>query len=204
MMGKQQMVLDLVHDIQAVYRKTINSMSRPGLISNITDQADKVNMEISCFGSTLVLVRMLFDTEVTFKVCSEREAEVVKLINQLTYAKATEVESADYILILNDAKPEDFEEAFRGAYPGDLLDPHKAATLIIEADYVGNDHALTLTGPGIETECTIDVKTTDGWVDLRAEKNSEYPLGIDLIFTDWYDNILCLPRTTQITKQVFR
>jgi len=197
------MKLDLVHDLQAAYRKTLDSMSRPGLISNIRTQADKVNMEISCFDSTLVLVLMLFDTEVKFKVCSEREAEVAKLINQLTYAKAAEVEKADYILVLNDAKPEDLEKVFRMAYPGDLLDPHKAATIIIEADSVSNDRGLTLTGPGIKKERFINVKTTaDRWVDLRVEKNSEYPLGIDLIFTDGDDNILCLPRTTQIEKQV--
>jgi len=197
------MKLDLVHDLQATYRKALDSMSRPGLISNIHTQANKVNMEISCFDSSLVLVLMLFDTEVKFKVCSEREEEVAKLINQLTYAKTTEVESADYILVLNDAKAEDVEKAFRMAYSGDLLDPHKAATMIIEANSVSNVRDLILTGPGIETECYINVKTTiDGWVDLRAEKNSEYPLGIDLIFVDRNDNILCLPRTTQITKQV--
>ncbi|ODA42421.1 phosphonate C-P lyase system protein PhnH [Desulfosporosinus sp. BG] len=198
------MKLDLVHDIQAAYRLTLDSMSRPGLISNISNQADKLNMEISCFGSTLVLVLMLFDTEVKFKVCSEHEAETAKLINQLTYAKETEVESADYILVLKDAKPEDLEEVFRKAYPGDLLDPHKAATIIIETDYVSIDQTLTLTGPGIEKECYIDVKTNDHWVELRAEKNTEYPLGIDLIFTDWHDNILCLPRTTQIAKRVIK
>ena len=196
------MKLDMVHDIQRAYRQTLDSMSRPGLISNFRNQADKIDMANSCFDSTLVLVLMLFDTEVKFKVCSEREAELDKLINQLTYAKATEVESADYILVLNDAKPEDLEQAFRMAYPGDLLDPHKAATIIIEADSVSNDRDLILTGPGIEKERYIDVKTTDRWVDLRAEKNSEYPLGIDIIFTDRDDNILCLPRTTQIVKQV--
>lgn len=196
------MKLDLVHDLQAVYRKTLDAMSRPGLIGNIRNQADKVSMEFSCFDSTLVLALMLFDTEVKFKVCSEREADMAKLINQLTYAKATEVENADYILVLKDAKPEDLEMAFIMAYPGDLLDPHKAATIIIEADSVSNDRDLTLTGPGIETERYIDVKITGRWVDHRAEKNSEYPLGIDLIFTDRDDNILCLPRTTQIVKQV--
>ena len=194
--------LDLVHDLQAVYRKTLDSMSRPGLINNITNQADKVNMEMSCYNSTFVLMLMLFDTEVKFKVFSEREAEMAKLINELTYAKTTEVESAEYILVLNDAKPEGLEKAFRMAYPGDLLNPHKAATMILEADSMSNDRALILTGPGIEKECSINVKTTDRWVELRAQKNLEYPLGIDLIFTDRDDNILCIPRTTQITKQV--
>ncbi|EHQ89975.1 phosphonate C-P lyase system protein PhnH [Desulfosporosinus youngiae] len=196
------MKLDLVHDIQAAYRKTLDSMSRPGLISNIRNQADKVNIESGCLNSTLVMVMMLLDTEVKFKVYSEREAEINKLINQLTYAKATEAESANYILVLKDSKPEDFEKAFRKAYPGDLLDPHAAATIIVEAESLSNDRMLTLTGPGIANERYINVKTIDDWVDLRSEKNSEYPLGIDLIFTDPNDNILCLPRTTQILKQV--
>ncbi|KLU66615.1 alpha-D-ribose 1-methylphosphonate 5-triphosphate synthase subunit PhnH [Desulfosporosinus acididurans] len=196
------MKLDLVHDIQTAYRKTLASMSRPGLIKNLRDQADKVAMEIGCFNSTLVLALMLFDTEVTFKICSEHEAEMAKLINQLTYAKATELESADYILILHDSKPGDLEEAFQIARSGDLLDPHKGATLIIETDVVSNERNLTLKGPGIEKENYMDVTLNGQWVDWREEKNSEYPLGIDLIFTDREDNILCLPRTTQIIKQV--
>ena len=198
------MKLDLVHDIQNAYRKTLDSMSRPGLINNFRNLVDKIELEIGCFDSTFVLVLMLFDTEVKFKVCSQREAEMAKLINQLTYAKATEVESADYILVLKDALPEDVEEAFKRAYPGNLLDPHQAATIVLEADSVSNDRDLTLTGPGIEKESYIKVKTTASWVDLRADKNTEYPLGIDLIITDPEDNILCLPRTTQISKQVVR
>ncbi|MDR3585417.1 MAG: phosphonate C-P lyase system protein PhnH [Desulfosporosinus sp.] len=198
------MKLDLVHDIQNAYRKTLDSMSRPGLINNFRNLVDKIELEIGCFDSTFVLVLMLFDTEVKFKVCSQREAEMAKLINQLTYAKATEVESADYILVLKDALQEDVEEAFKRAYPGNLLDPHQAATIVLEADSVSNDRDLTLTGPGIEKESYIKVKTTASWADLRADKNSEYPLGIDLIITDPEDNILCLPRTTQISKQVVR
>ncbi|MDR3540554.1 MAG: phosphonate C-P lyase system protein PhnH [Desulfosporosinus sp.] len=198
------MKLDLVHDIQNAYRKTLDSMSRPGLINNFRNLVDKLEMEIGCLDSTFILVQMLFDTEVKFNVCSKREAIMAKLINQLTYAKATEVESADYILVLKDALPEDVAKVFKRAYPGNLLDPHQAATIVLEADSVSNDWELTLTGPGIEKESHIKVKTTSDWVDLRADKNSEYPLGIDLIITDPQNNILCLPRTTQISKQVVR
>lgn len=196
------MKLDLVHDLQRAYRKILDSMSRPGVINNFRDQADKVDIEIGCFDATLVLVLMLFNTEVKFSVCSKHKEEMSKLINQLTYAKVTEVENADYILVLKDAQPEELERALRSAHPGDLRDPHKAATIIIETDALSNDRDLTLTGPGIEKESYVKVTTTDCWVDLRADKNSEYPMGIDLIFTDPNDNIVCLPRTTQISKQV--
>ncbi|SPF37586.1 Phosphonate C-P lyase system protein PhnH [Candidatus Desulfosporosinus infrequens] len=196
------MKLDLVHDMQKAYRKTLASMSRPGLISNFRNQADKIDLEIGCFDATLVLVLMLFNTEVKYKVYSQCEVEMTKVINQLTYARATETEQADYILILKDARLEDLEKAFRAAYPGDLRDPHKAATIIIETNSVSNDRDLTLTGPGIEKENFIKVTIADKWLVLRADKNSEFPMGIDLIFTDSLDNILCLPRTIQISKQV--
>lgn len=196
------MQLDLVHDIQKVYRKTLDSMSRPGLISNINEQAGKLDVAIGCFRSTLVLALMLFDTEVKFKVYSERATEITKFINQLTYAKETEAESADFILILNDAKTDELEKALLLAYSGDLLNPHQGATILVEADFVSNDRDLILTGPGIAEERSIKVKVSGNWVDIRSEKNIEYPLGIDLIFTDRDDNIICLPRTTQIVKQV--
>lgn len=196
------MKLDMVHDLQRAYCKTLDSMSRPGVISNFRNLADKMEMQTGCFDATLVLVLMLLNTEVKFCVCSNREAEMAKLINQLTYAKVTEVENANYIFVLKDAQPEELERALRLSYPGDLRDPHKAATIIIEADALSNERDLTLTGPGIETESYIKVAITDHWVDLRADKNSEYPMGIDLIFTDRDANIVCLPRTTQISKQV--
>lgn len=196
------MPLDLVHDIQSAYRKMLDSMSRPGLISNISEQAGKLEVEIGCFSSTLILVLMLFDTEVRFKVFSQRAAEITKFINQLTYAKATEADDADFILLLNDAKEEDMAKALRTAYAGDLLNPHRAATIIVETDFLCNDNELILTGPGIAGKSYIKVKASGIWVDIRAEKNFEYPLGIDLIFTDPDHNIICLPRTTQIEKQV--
>lgn len=196
------MELDLIHDLQAAYRKTIDSMSRPGLISNIHAQAEKAAMEIGCFDATLVLILMFLDTEVTFSICSERGTELSKTINQLTYARPTELNNADFILVLHDAGPGELENAMKSAYPGDLLNPHQAATVIVEVDSVTNERDLVLTGPGIEKENQIKITANADWVDVRQAKNSEYPMGIDLIFTDPDNNVLCLPRTTQITKQV--
>lgn len=199
------MKLDLIHDIQKAYRKLIDSQSRPGLISDLKDEAGKIDIRTGCLNASAVLVQMLFDTEVKFKVYSQNETEVTKLINQLTYAKAAEASEADFIFILLDARETDLREAMKQAYPGNLLDPHKSATIIIEVDELTNDSQLILNGPGIEKERHVAVKTkwleTD-WVELRAEKNTEYPLGIDIILTDRYDKVLCIPRTTKISKMV--
>ena len=194
------MQLDLVHDIQAVYRKTVDSMARPGLITNIHEQAAKLSLSTGAFNSSLILALMLFDTETKFKVYSLQETEITKWINQLTYAKAVEPEEADYILVTSQVDAQEFAEALERAYPGDLLNPHRSATVIVEADSLSNERDLTLSGPGIAAERPVQVKRSGAWVDIRAQKNSEYPMGIDLIFVDPADNILCLPRTTIITR----
>lgn len=203
------MSLDLVHDIQAAYRKTIDAISRPGSLHSIREQADKVEIACGCLNSTIVLALMLMDTEVRFKVVSDREAELTKLLNQLTYAKAAEAAAAQFILVTGDAHTEGVEQALRDAYPGSLLDPHQSATVIFEAKELRagaetklqGESELILSGPGIERENLIRVKTDFNWIEPRAEKNKEYPLGIDIIFTDPQGNLLALPRTTQIKKQ---
>lgn len=198
------MKLDLVHDIQKAYRKVVDSMSRPGLIGNLAEEALKVDLEIGCFPSTVVLALMLLDTEVTFKVFSEREAEIAKWFNQITYAKSAEAEKADYIFVLNDAVPHGLEHALQLAKTGDLVNPHESATIIVETVGVRHGDAFILTGPGIAGERRVTVEAPGNWVKIRAEKNAEYPMGIDLIFLDPGHHLLCLPRTTQIRKRAVR
>ncbi|WP_409342840.1 phosphonate C-P lyase system protein PhnH [Paenibacillus sp. MBLB4367] len=196
------MKLDLVHDIQTSYRKVVDAMSRPGVIADLAEEAGKLGKDAGCFPSTLLIAMMLLDTEVSFKVISAKEAEVTHLFNQLTYARAAEAEQADYVFVLQDAASDDLRSALEGAKIGDLLDPHHSATVVVESESLtgtGED-ALRLTGPGIEDACFAQVNMQADWVEIRAERNAEYPLGIDLLFVDTDHRLLCLPRTTQVSK----
>jgi alpha-D-ribose 1-methylphosphonate 5-triphosphate synthase subunit PhnH len=194
------MKLDLVHDLQAAYRQVLKAMAGPGLIASLREQAIKVDVETALYPATLILALMLLDTEVTFKVFAEKETEINRLISQLTYAKTAAADRADFIFVLRDAGPGALQEALELAYPGDLLNPHRAATLIVEADLSTSTQGLVLTGPGIPGERRIADRAAADWVERRADKNSEYPLGIEMIFTDSEDNIIGLPRTTQIQR----
>lgn len=196
------MRLDVVHDIQTAYRKVMNSLARPGLISNLGDEAEKVSTNDLFFPSTEILALMLLDAEVTFKVFSQKESDAARLMNQLTYAKAAPAEKADYIFVLHDCGQEQLAAALRFAKTGSLINPHEAAALIIETESVSLRKNLVLTGPGIETERTAGVSEADTWIAIREEKNKEYPLGIDMIFIDSAHSILGLPRTTQIRNEV--
>lgn len=196
------MKFDLVHDIQRAYRKVVDSISKPGLISSLQEETAMLEFHTGCFPSTEVLALMLLDIEVTFKVVSKREEEITGMLNQLTYAKAAEANEADFIFILKDCDRNQLESAFRSAKTGSLMNPHESAILIIETENVRTGTELVMTGPGIETEQEASIDGADAWLDIRAEKNMEYPLGLDTILTDTSHSILCLPRTTQIKKRV--
>ena len=97
------MKLDLVHDTQQAYRKLLKCMSRPGVIESLETQSEKVDFDINFYKGTLVSMFVLLDGEVTFNIVSKNREEVTSFVNQLTYAKATTLEKADFIFILNDA-----------------------------------------------------------------------------------------------------
>ncbi|WP_315065629.1 phosphonate C-P lyase system protein PhnH [uncultured Clostridium sp.] len=193
-------MLDLVHDIQTSYRKVLNCMSRPGSIENIAYQIEKVDINIDFSKSTLIMMYMLLDAEVSFKIVSHEEEKIGKLVNQLTYGKYTSLEEADFIFIMKDADEDMVEQAFKAAKIGDLIDPHKSATIVVEVEEINNNKELMLRGPGIKKENYIQVKVKGDWLGEREKKNIEYPLGIDMILLDEESNVMCLPRTTQIKK----
>lgn len=195
------MSFNTVHDIQSAYRKVVNSISRPGLISDLSEEASKVDFIPESYPSTWILARMLLDTEATFKIYSERETRISQMFNQLTYANSVETEQADFIFVLHDAAHGNICEALLKAKTGDLINPHASAMVIVEAGEISNESGLRWTGPGIQEESFVRIPSASQWVQTRAEKNAEYPLGIDMMFINQIHQLLCLPRTTQILNQ---
>ncbi|TDF94739.1 phosphonate C-P lyase system protein PhnH [Paenibacillus piri] len=195
------MKLDMVHDIQTAYRKLVDSMSRPGTISDLSEEAGKLERDQALLPGTLILAQMLLDTEVTFKVISQREAMAAHMLNQLTYAKEADVEEADFIFVLNDAAPGAWLRTLEAVKIGELNDPHSSATVIIETESLSGGTTLRLTGPGIQHTAYVGLQLKEDWVDVRAERNAEFPLGLDLLFTDANHRVLALPRTTQVVKE---
>jgi len=193
--------MDRVHDLQSVFRTVLLSMSRPGVISSVADEAAKVNLSSPCYSGTLLVALMLLDTEVSFCAVSPRAAEFTRLFGSLTYAKSKPCHDADYIFVLADASGEARDAALSVAKTGLLTHPHRAATVIMEAQQITDDEGLVLRGPGIQSEHIVAIQTAGEWVGIRAEQNREYPLGIDLIFLDADARLICIPRTTTIEER---
>lgn len=191
-----EMNLDVVHDIQKVYRKVLNAMSRPGTIENVRDVEDKFNINMECYRSTYLIMLMVLDGEESF--CIKDNEDVARDVTRLTGAKNKASKDADYIFVLNSFK--DVNSVLKSAKIGTLIDPQKSATIIVEVDSINNDSKYVLKGPGIKTESNLSVSLNNDWVNARDDKNKEYPLGIDMIFTDKSGNIACIPRTTKIKE----
>ncbi|MGL4109741.1 phosphonate C-P lyase system protein PhnH [Clostridium sp. LP20] len=195
------MKLDLVHDVQSAYRKLLNSMARPGNIENLEGEAKKVDMNTYTYRGTFLIMLMLLDGEVSFNVVSKNEMYITSLVSQITYAKLKPIEEADYIFVINDSVDKELDEIFKRAKIGNLVDPNKSATIIAEFDYIEEGNNLELIGPGIKGINRISLSGNSEWIGSRKGKNEEYPLGIDAIYLDKNENVLCLPRTTQVKEK---
>lgn len=196
------MKIDMVHDIQTAYRKLLICMSRPGSIESIEEESEKIHIDIKFFNSTLVLMFMLLDSEVSFKIVSQDEDEISKFVRQLTYSKSKNIEEADFIFILENADKDMLEEVLIDAKAGDLINPHESATVIVETNRISDEKKFILKGPGIKDENHIDLQLDETWLEKLYKKNIEFPMGIDIIFTDKNSNITCLPRTTKVLRKV--
>jgi len=195
------MKLDLIHDLQGVYRKILNAMARPGVIENIKEEAEKVDIELDCFKGTFLLMLMLLDGEVTFNIISENSMSVTSLVSQLTYARVKPLEEADYIFILKDICLKKIGLAYKKGKIGDLVNPNSSATIIAEFEEIKEGKQLELVGPGIKDTNRISISEDKAWIKVRKEKNKEFPLGLDAIYIDKNSNVMCLPRTTQIKEE---
>mgnify|MGYP006275086217 CR=1 FL=1 len=198
------MKLDTVHDVQQAYRRLVTATSFPGRIVDIGAEAAKVDLDSDLPRPFLLLAIMLLDAEVGFFIASERADTHARLLSQLTYSRTSPAEGAAFLFLAQDAWAA-APAAIDRAPVGTLVDPHRGATIVLEVADLrsppvasGDTHSLVLTGPGIETDTTILVDGPDGWVEARARKNAEFPLGIDFILVTAEGRMASLPRTTQL------
>ncbi|MFW0782890.1 phosphonate C-P lyase system protein PhnH [Gordonia sp. CPCC 206044] len=82
---------------------------------------------------------------------------------------------------------------------GSDMSPHASATLIIDIrDTAGSQAPLVATGPGVPGAVTWDGRgLPPGMLSYRADHESAFPQGIDLILAD-HESVSALPRTTRL------
>jgi alpha-D-ribose 1-methylphosphonate 5-triphosphate synthase subunit PhnH len=194
-----------VFDAQSHYRELLDAMARPGKI-NALRHVPLIPEGGLGSGSAYIALTLL-DPGITFSVMGY-ERSAAAYIRTNTGAGESHPEAADFIFTTAELS----SLAIRCATPGNLLYPETSATLVIGVRRLSSDEGgelkLSLSGPGIESENVVSI---DGWdrnaLESRADKNAEYPMGVDLILVadgseaDSEPVILCLPRTTTVIAE---
>jgi alpha-D-ribose 1-methylphosphonate 5-triphosphate synthase subunit PhnH len=194
------MRLDPVHDLQAVFRLLMSAMASPGSIRDITPYVEKIDIDAPIAKPMLAIALTLFDAETSFSLCQKQNEFAEAAISRITSARPAKTENADFVLAVEGSSG--LSRIITTARSGTLIDPHLGATLIIQSDKLCTGGEIRLTGPGLASEVFIDTGLGNEWLSARAEKNREYPLGIDIIIVDRSGLVTALPRTTVATAEV--
>lgn len=187
---KQKYEFDFVHDAQTVFRQLLSAMSNPGQIKSIAEEAGKfhhVYAVLTAIGCTML------DNEESMYV--EKNPQLFQELHDLTMAKEGDLRTADYLFLSSEMNYGSMAEILKNAKKGTYENPQDSATVVILCQELSGKSQMTLTGPGVDKAITLAVnqylKTIVG---LRQQQDTEYPLGVDLIFADPHGDILGIPR----------
>ncbi len=190
---------------QNTYRTILQSMCHPGKLyqlpcASVNWQAD-LDTRPACGkadGLMSVLLTLL-DNEVTFFLLGSGPDYMEAEIFELTRSTVSDIVSADFIIIPDGRSGGELLKAKRGS----LDYPDAGATVIYIIDSLGDrsngKSRILLKGPGIKDglEILVGGPVKDELLCIK-EANAEFPLGIDCIFIDRSDKIMCIPRSTMI------
>ncbi len=145
----------------------------------------------------LYVLRTLLDQEVGFCAIGTEKEYLETNVAELTGCPITEVSKADFIIVPGWESKGEILKAKRGT----LEYPDTGATVIYAVESLRDrDNGKTialLTGPGIRNEVALSGLGRGELSHIR-EINSEFPLGIDCIFADSENRIMCIPRSTKL------
>ena len=180
---------------QRAFRALMDGMARPGSVQTVGPDAPS-----SRVGAALLLFEALLDHEVTFAVVPA-DAEIDEWLLRSTGSRIASVRAADYLL----ASGEGIESAIRQAKVGLPAYPDLGATVVAAVESVSGEAvsgvALVLAGPGIRDQATVWVAGLPAETrDAFMERNSEVPLGVDLVLIAPDGRFTCLPRYTRIQE----
>jgi len=188
------MRLDPVHDLQAVFHEIMSAMATPGIVREIGELAERIDIDDPIPKPMLAIAMALLDAETVFCFRCDPDGERSASLSRMTSARRGPVEGADFVFVMGDGK--DLAEAVVASREGTLVDPQLGATVVALVDSIEGEGELTLSGPGIESSAKLGVGLGRAWVEARAAKNREFPLGVDMLLVDPLGRLAALPRTT--------
>ncbi len=198
----REVAFDEVFSSQAVFRRLLDALSRPGTIFSLPPVA-YTGSPHGFPVSALSVLKTLCDHRVTFSVGrpNERRAWISYLeVNLSTPFRRPE--EADFVLFDGAG----FDEEFAYLKRGTPEFPERSATALLcvgalaDLSAASDDtRTLHLEGPGVKGRASLFVAGLDGrYIEERARANRFAPMGIDLILIDRDARVAGLPRSTRV------
>lgn len=196
MISEVPVLCPIEHQAQDVFRVLLDCMAQPGKVGQLPvthpDASDDDNL--------IAVLESLVDPEVAVWVCPGLAERIGQILFSRTRVRQAQLSQADYLAADRAGLP----AAISGARVGTIEYPDEGATLIVSCNSLADGPVeLTLSGPGVSGTGQLRVAGVPGGeFQALAERNSDFPLGLDLILVSWDGMVACIPRSTQIRVAV--
>lgn len=184
--------LDPVRESQAVFRKVMDAVARPGSVADLAFAVDGPP-GLDCAAAAVALTLFDFETPVWLDpalASSEAEAWIRFHAGCPLTIEAAE---ADFALVTRaEACP-----PLAAFNQGDAKYPDRSTTVIIQVAALDGGAPVALTGPGIKTETTIAPRgLPDGFWEQIRTNHAQFQFGVDVLLVAG-PKLLALPRSTR-------
>jgi alpha-D-ribose 1-methylphosphonate 5-triphosphate synthase subunit PhnH len=184
---------DPTRESQQVFRKLMDAMARPGTIHDLS-QAPDAPAGLHRAAGAVALTLFDFETPIWLDPALHTEAVEGWLQFHCGAPRVATPERAAFGLV-SDLHSAPALSAFNA---GDAKYPDRSTTLVIQLPSLEAGPRVTLTGPGIKSESTLNLDglRPEFWTEVQ-DNHARFQFGVDLIFVA--DNHLtALPRSTRV------
>jgi len=184
-----------------VFRSMLDSLSRPGTISQLT-ALQSVDVP-RCIIPLLAIV----DVETRFAVIDNISTSLnwTELIGSATGAPPASLAESSWVVDFSDPTRDNMEDLPRGS----ALAPERGCGLVVACALLseGFDHgdatqestSIALTGPGVDGQKIVTISGISNYFfESLCDLNGSFPAGVDVWMVDQSGQILALSRSTQI------
>jgi len=187
---------DPTRESQAVFRKVMDAVARPGTIQDLTFAPDTPQGLDRAAGAVALT---LFDFETpTWLDPALRGGAAEGWMRFHCGCPLTDDPLKAAFALITDAMAAPALAAFN---QGDAKYPDRSTTLVIQLPALEGGPRVTLTGPGIKGKASLALAgLPDGFWDQVATNQAKFQFGVDLIFVAG-DRLTALPRSTRATIQ---
>ena len=187
---------DPTRESQAVFRKVMDAVARPGTIQDLTLAPD-APQGLERAAGAVALTLFDFETPVWLDPALRGGAAESWLRFHCGCPLTEDPYGAAFALI-TDALAAPELSAFN---PGDAKYPDRSTTLVVQLPSLSSGPRVTLKGPGIKDQASLALAglPTGFWDQVRTNQ-AKFQFGVDLIFVAG-DRLTALPRSTRVTNQ---